>query len=1355
MLDAGAHRGTCSVGVGLPVIDWSSLVGREVVVQLRSGVTASGVLGNVTPSHVLVRPNADTMRILAVREIKELAAVAGIQAHSTEPGHIPLPEDVSRELAELARARLPPLTPDDFPASDDPQLGAAATRLRSGDLVGGYDALAVVAARRDDGPTWMLLARLGEQLEAPERVWVALRRSFLCVPPRQLQPEWRVFLRLTISFEAYSGLADVLAIPALADASVEVLGRSLRLVFHHIGRSDVLEAMAHRVLANQPSALQLGGLKLAVQSLPLAARPELQAEDSRIQDLLDTAIADVVSVAPGYIASFGVQQFGFIQSSDMTTLFFRFDDVEDEELRRRLQTHAWRGIGVRFERRPSPGHPYERAVHVRLSSSALVQHAVSQTGGSLVVRAKEMASFDPEGALTLYRTAVEKGHRPEAAVNDLASLLHQRGRGQEALKELRVFLRRAPQARAVRNHFATLLAHLHRHQEALKELDLLKREASESERASLARREAYSLTRLGQLTQARQALFEALEKNPDDSQTRRLIQRIGVRPGAGGEDDVFDWDPDPDHGVSFGVIASAHLESAPLVGFDPEAVGAGTVTLDDARRVASEAAALPLHPYSADRARLFLSAASAVRRFQLADDLMVRVWLSSHFDALATFAEVAGHPPEVRQALLAEAIALAPPTSYAVRLFALYVLGPGGRVRLDNVLHDRPRGWRAAAALTAERCALEHGSWVPVFEALRDLALRTRIAEPVAESLSGQDDVGTALREYLHPRSAPGAKLYDLWQAVGDQDGRIRNELAEQLETALQWGARGAASDVLADVAAKVRSSPLDRERLMLATTVAVRAVGLHGNTADIDQIETESLDLVNVIDQLVRDIVARPTYLSYLAREPLIRLRLSIEQAVANRLEAASPTLRIEPCADTYWVDPLTEEIRLQLRAINTSTCSAGSVQLLVGHPDSDDSGRGEIIHGIAERLRSGGAVEFSVPLRAKSADGAIALSLHIRCLDRLGRRRIGSAQRHVLRVCTKEPFPAIRPNPCTMRLGPEMATSELIGRDPLVANLLGVLSSPSGAVLLHGQERSGKSSIASRVALELRNRGHQVVRATFHTLPNGLTKVGMARWISSLFPPQLPAPPASEAGLATEPLKSTVLIVDEFSELYARVSREVCSSDCFEPWVEFFERREGISVLLVGKDTLPRMSAEFAPAFAGFQLIRVPSLPDRDATDMIRGMIPDGRLTDAAIESVARLCGGSPYYTLLLLDRVIDNMNATRALVATTADVEAAIQHLILDRTRLSWHHVEHLFLGGDGVEDTGIDIDEARAVCLLVARGAAEGGARLEDVVRTGGRYREVLDDLIRREVIRLDGDRYLHCNELFRQWLLVNG
>jgi len=244
-----------------------------------------------------------------------------------------------------------------------------------------------------------------------------------------------------------------------------------------------------------------------------------------------------------------------------------------------------------------------------------------------------------------------------------------------------------------------------------------------------------------------------------------------------------------------------------------------------------------------------------------------------------------------------------------------------------------------------------------------------------------------------------------------------------------------------------------------------------------------------------------------------------------------------------------------------------------------------------------------------------------------------------------------------------------------------------------------------------------------------------------------------------AIQPEARLILLLDEFSYLYSEIQAGALPRTFMRFWKALTERGY-FSTVLVGQDSMPRFMEAFPNEFQVAQPERVTYLTDEDARRLIEDPIRipetgDSRYRGRAVERLLQLTAGSPYYIQIFCNRLVEYMNSNRAIYVTDADIERVKQELLRGQNRLTDGQFDNLLSSADEYTNL-ISAADARAVLTQIAQHTRHqdwcDAGRIQ--AHTSKPLAEVLEDLVRREVLEKQNDNYRIRVGLFKEWLLEN-
>ena len=324
--------------------------------------------------------------------------------------------------------------------------------------------------------------------------------------------------------------------------------------------------------------------------LPQIPSRELQkvegTPESTVYDslALESALA---ANAPGRIVNYRPQGFGFIEKSDGQTLFFHISDVIDPVLKERLSNQrSWTDeTHVIFDELSQPSHKYNAAVRVQqfLNADELIVRAkergaaeeyaqalyyvrlalrinsrnmeakqlesqlVAKTSvgtlpavASPYVRAKWAQVHDKNlnKAEQLFREAIEKSDHFESAVQELALLLNQQQRADEAILLLQTYRSSILSRDRTDVLLATLYQTAGHYDAAVEVLTQLSQQVAVSKKVPILLRLAFCQHKAQYFSAAHATIDQVLILDPENSVALRMGEALRIAEASGRFDEA-------------------------------------------------------------------------------------------------------------------------------------------------------------------------------------------------------------------------------------------------------------------------------------------------------------------------------------------------------------------------------------------------------------------------------------------------------------------------------------------------------------------------------------------------------------------------------------------------------------------------------------------------------------------------------------------------------------------------------------------------------------------------------------------------------------------------------------------------
>lgn len=1327
--------------------------------------------------------------------------------------------------------------------------------------------LAAAATLSEAPEHWLALASVAGEDTAVE--CYALRKYFSIASPQHAEDAWFRYLAVATDHCDLGGIARIIQRwseqPDVELALTRVLSESAIYLLSSIGsRKLALEVAANleNMARGLPSAWQDEFERRSSPSRELLAAENEFAEPSIPPSSAKQPIRpkERDRVQHGRIVSFGNQRFGFIDVHWGKTFFFRIDDVADEGLKYTLLYGDWKAAGeVEFETRPSFGHTYSRAVGiVRLQDSeslleraryflqlgqhsqamALVRRVLNAEptdedarraeteikedvkkqlrergtglpkGKGPYARAKraQFVDQDLDEAERLLRLAIRQRDKPVSATKDLASLLNQQGRAEEAIALLENNSERYKGISPYDSILATFFQHAGRHEDAIRVLTRLS-EAQPSRKGPLLKQIAFSQFKLSRYDAAEQTLRKFLESNPGDRTAERWLAGLeDARRGgsyAEAEELIGELGGLAEEGVELSSLARAAIERCTYEGVDPARVQAGTVGAKEIDHVEELAKKLgPKRPR--DRAAYYLSAAALLKR-DIGDSKPGRIYdcLFRYFASMADASWVEKKPTDVVRSYYIESLALVVDNDLyeAWRSLLLYLatFSPGTE-DIETTLPARGRRTRQGYvhALQKTLNLVEPEAQEDWLEGLLVVGSQSSFARnAIREAIQTSPSLYEGFASLLDSASYQDGDVPTLWQARCREQARIHRQRLSVCRTLARYQATAASMEDLGKElrnAAEGTRSELDRRRLTALGDIVNSALNFCRAT-DFEERERSFWQVTTQAERFREEVNDTPTQYSYEGLLPIAdHINSLIEEEYAQMARTSGADLHLKLLVDEY-LRGHEGEIRLQIEVSNKRGCSpASSLRICVGPRDSEYFVAEHWEREVVSTLRGGSTEVTQMVVQPKGMaleDRAFPIVAMVIYRNHLGEERHNENHAWTVRLYPDEEFQHLENRYAPFAEGGPVDDAEMfVGRDDLLARLESSLLSGSGSksIVMFGQKRAGKSSLIEHLRRRLARREGIVpisfslqdiatelsVQAFLHRILLGVAEVleelrFVGRDLPDFSPPGLDvlgSHPTSHFHKAMSTLirdikhrpthLTFVLLIDEFTDIFKEIRKERIPRQFMKAWKAIIEKRYFASVL-VGQDIMPAFKADFPNEFGVTEDVRVTYLDDVAATALIKNPIGGKRFAGRAMSRLLDLTAGSPYYTMMFGARLVDYMNTTRSVIVTEADIQTVEEEMLRGDRRLTIDKFDNLLCAGDGMVDSGIDPDDTRAVCNAIVQGSEREGWCPRELVRgfDEAALEKLLSDIETRDVAERKGTTYRLRVGLFRDWLETQG
>ena len=1315
------------------------------------------------------------------------------------------------------------------------------------------------AAKLSDQPDhWLALASAAVDGTALE--CYALRRYFSLEHPWNAQEEWYRYLAVAIDHGDWRGVTKV-----IQDCfqSQRMNGEQRTLLSESITYLSSLGKESQVPLLTAKLARASGELpptwidEFNHRSSPSDDLLAVEREFSR--PLISPALSPPPplglpvggDVSHGSITSFGNQRFGFISAPGDRQFFFRIDDVADDGLRQVLLDGTWKNLAdVEFDVLPAGHHRYPRAANiVRLHSDALLLRArdLMQTGqypqamgivrrvlrsdsineyalqleqkikqlinrhGIGLPRGKgpyasakraHLIDHDLDRAEGLLKQAIRDNDNTESAVKDLASLLQQKERTEEAIILLEGHSRDSKGVSPYDNMLATQYQHAGHHDDAIKILARLARATSWPKKGPLLRRIAVSYFKCAKYDDAERELRKILIDNPSDLTAARWLNKLEEARQAGSYDDVEETiESDQrlsEEGIELSSIAVAAIDSCTYEGVDAARLQAGDVGGKDVERVEELAKQLGTGR-PRDRAAYYLSAAALLKRTH-GDFERICDYMRRHFASMAAASSIEKKAADVVRSYWVESLALVIDNT----------LGEAWRSLLRYLSTFSPKKLNDAEAMrdiSRKKYINALRKMLAMINPDDDVAWLEGLLVLGSQSSFARDRIGNAIRDdpvlattfakLLESTNGTTIAVQATWQSKCREHAHAYRNRLDLCRTLTNYQATVASMEGLGEQlrnALMATASELDRARLKAVSDIAGSALAFCRAT-DFEEKERNYWMVTTQVDSIRKEITNAPTRYSH---EGLLsvadHLSSLIEEEYAQTAQTSGADLSLHLPVDEYYRTN-DGELRLQIEVANRPGCSpASSVQISLGPMDSEYFSADRWEREAAPTLRGGESVVTHMAVRPKPvALKGRAFPINVTAIyrSRLGEDRRTHPYAWTVRLYRDEDFEYIK-NPYApfAEGGPVDDPDMFVGRDDLLSRLESSLLAASGSksIVMFGQKRAGKSSLLEHLRQRLSQNGGIVpvcfslqevapelsVKGLLYRLLQGIAEVldelrASRADLPDFSPPDIDALESHAVLRFHEAMASLlramnrtascpriVLLVDEFTDIFKEIRNDRIPRQFMKAWKSIIEKKYFASVL-VGQDIMPAFKDEFPNEFGVTEDVRVTYLDDVAATTLVQQPIGKDRFVGNAVMRLLDLTARSPYYTMMFCARLVDYMNDTRSAIVTEADITTVKDRMLTGDRRLTRDKFDNLLCAGDGKADSGIDPDDTYAVCAAIARGSERGWCSREQITDLNGSLDidALLSDLDRRDVVECKGTAYRLRVGLFHDWLRRQG
>ncbi len=1025
---------------------------------------------------------------------------------------------------------------------------------------------------------------------------------------------------------------------------------------------------------------------------------------------------------------------------------------------------------------------------------------------------------DLDKAEMLFRLAIRTEDTFSSAVKDLASLLQQRGRHDEAQD---VLVQHGPNVSdhlSIANLQGSIEFHRSNYATAIPYLKKAVELSPAYRRATALKNLANACYRAQRFDEAENHARAALAISSNDPKIRLLLENTLIAKKSGRIGAVVEFEEDVVERGGRSAFLDAQLEACDYLNVPQKKVSERTFTMEDVRKLKGIIEGAGSKRFR-ERAGTHLARARMMLDLQQAEPSEVEVELRQYCGFMGDLSLQSDLPIDVARAFYSEAFGVSlswtDPPGFKMR----QGLEWNGNRRLTQLLMllYAPKNDILDDTLPTLVKALEHCLTTPQIrqkttEGLLRLSLangniRVRILESVKDHPRLNQLLRQSLSDYAGISFAPTATCEQLWEPArrhfSERWQRAQAQLAVLLQLAGNIESTSTQVSTIRELKKTELKDGLDSSRLD-------DLLGLLEQISDYSQealyIERERLH--DLIDQRVQALLInhrdRPTTISIEVFKPYLeKLRETLLAHFARVQEAAEPDrLETSLLIQSYTPDPATGRIDCQIEIRNPAGKSPASNVVLEVLPSRD--GDYQVPQAVEESSLQGGARRtVTVPLQLTSRglkSELVALAWRVRFTSRMKKHFDVDSQSDSIRLYAADRFETFY-NPYSGLVG-KIAVDDryFFGRSDIIARFRDAINnSPDGkSHILYGQKRAGKSSILYHLQKQFTA---PFIPISFNIysvgtefkLPVLLYKIASAidqdigrRTPNGRSPLPCPTLADMRAGeiIFEEYLRAAldyyqnnlfsglrarlILLLDEFSHLYSLIKRKDIPADFMKYWKALVEQGY-FSAVLVGQDTMPYFISLFPNEFQLGLHERINYLEETPALQLIEepimirsaeGIPLESRFKGPAAQRVFEYTAGSPYFTQIFCNHLVQYMHERRAPFVADPDIDRVKDLLVRGDRCLRKEDFDALLTTGDA----NMNIYDPEKVVEVLGKIAAQtrrdsySNCDRSQITAPGISTLEtddILQDLLKRDVLQEQGKGKFRIRVgLFKEWLNAN-
>ena len=243
-------------------------------------------------------------------------------------------------------------------------------------------------------------------------------------------------------------------------------------------------------------------------------------------------------------------------------------------------------------------------------------------------------------------------------------------------------------------------------------------------------------------------------------------------------------------------------------------------------------------------------------------------------------------------------------------------------------------------------------------------------------------------------------------------------------------------------------------------------------------------------------------------------------------------------------------------------------------------------------------------------------------------------------------------------------------------------------------------------------------------------------------------------------------ILIMDEFTSLYQEILNGTITGK-FLAQMKTLSEDGRITFILSGHDVMQKFVEEFPNEFKIYEPFPVSSIDFASAKELVEQPVWDvendkSRYEEDAVTRIIQLAGANPFFIQILCKEIVDYANANKIPLITEYDVNEVVKRMTSSEARLSRGDFDNLLPVGDNKifheKVFGINLEDAMRLLKEISQNVNEFVScdNLHSVNKTS--KAKVISCLIMRDVLEEHpeyGKEYVKIKvELFKEWLRKN-